>query len=74
VLLSPNLASAAYPEKVVTVVVPQGPAGANDVIARIVVQKLGEVMKQSFIIENKPGAGGNLGTAYTAREKPDGYR
>jgi tripartite-type tricarboxylate transporter receptor subunit TctC len=62
-----------YPSKPVTIVVPQAPGGANDTIARIVAQKLTEQMGQQFIVDNKPGAGGNIGTAATAKTKPDGY-
>lgn len=62
-----------YPNKPVTLVVPQTAGGANDAIARIVAQRLSEVSGQQFIVENRPGAGGNLGTASVARAKPDGY-
>ncbi len=62
-----------YPSRPVTVIVPQAPGGANDAIARIVAQKLTEQTGQQFIIDNRPGAGGNLGTAAAARAKPDGY-
>ncbi len=62
-----------YPSKTVTVIVPQAPGGANDTIARIVAQKLTEQLGQQFIVDNKPGAGGNLGTAAAAKAKNDGY-
>jgi tripartite-type tricarboxylate transporter receptor subunit TctC len=62
-----------FPNKPVTLVVPQAAGGANDAIARIVAQKLGEISGQSFIVENRPGAGGNIGTAYAAKSRPDGY-
>ena len=62
-----------YPAKPVTVVVPQAPGGANDAIARIVAQKLTEQTGQQFLVDNKPGAGGNIGTAASAKAKPDGY-
>lgn len=62
-----------YPSKPVTLVVPQAPGGANDAIARIVAQKLTESTGQQFIVDNKPGAGGNIGTALVAKAKPDGY-
>jgi tripartite-type tricarboxylate transporter receptor subunit TctC len=72
------LASAAwaqdkYPGKPVTVIVPQAAGGANDAIARVIAQKLSEQMGQTFLIENRTGAGGNVGTAAVARSKPDGY-
>jgi tripartite-type tricarboxylate transporter receptor subunit TctC len=62
-----------YPSKTVTVIVPQAPGGANDTIARIVAQKLTEQLGQQFIVDNKPGAGGNVGTAAAAKVKNDGY-
>lgn len=66
-------AQGAYPARPVTVIVPQAAGGANDAIARIVAQKLTEVLGQSFIVDNRPGAGGNVGTAQAAKSKPDGY-
>lgn len=69
----PVLAQDKYPSKPVTVIVPQAPGGANDAIARIVAQKLSEALGQQFIVDNRPGAGGNIGTAASAKGKPDGY-
>jgi tripartite-type tricarboxylate transporter receptor subunit TctC len=63
----------AYPAHTVTVIVPQAPGGANDAIARIVTQKLTEQTGQQFIVDNRTGAGGNIGTAAAAKAKPDGY-
>ena len=65
--------AADYPTKPVKWVVPYAPAGTTDVLARIVAQWLTEHMGQSFIIENKPGAGNNLGTEFVANAPPDGY-
>jgi tripartite-type tricarboxylate transporter receptor subunit TctC len=62
-----------YPAKPVTIIVPQAPGGANDTIARIVAQKLTEQTGQQFLVDNKPGAGGNIGTAAAGKAKPDGY-
>jgi tripartite-type tricarboxylate transporter receptor subunit TctC len=62
-----------YPERPVIFIVPQSPGGANDTIARIITQKLAAILKQAMVIENRPGAGGNIGTAAVARAKPDGY-
>ena len=62
-----------FPIRPVTLVVPQTAGGANDAIARVLAQKLGEQTGQSFVVENRPGAGGNVGTASTAKAKPDGY-
>lgn len=62
-----------YPAKPVRVIIPFPPGGANDIIARIVFPKLSEQMGQSFVIENRSGAGGTIGTAVVAQSKPDGY-
>jgi len=65
--------SQAFPAKPVRVIVPFPPAGANDIVARIVFPKVSEQMGQQFIIDNRPGAGGTLGSALVAQSKPDGY-
>jgi hypothetical protein len=62
-----------YPSKVIKIVVPTSPAGGNDAMARIVSQKLNERLKQSVIVENKPGANGAIGTEFVAKAAPDGY-
>jgi tripartite-type tricarboxylate transporter receptor subunit TctC len=67
------LADDVYPNKPVTVIVPQAPGGANDTIARIVLQKLTEALGQQFIVENRPGAGGNIGSVAGAKARNDGY-
>ena len=75
-LLSPASQAQAqqpYPSRAVTVVVPQGAGGANDAIARIVLQRVSEQLGQSFVVDNRVGAGGNIGTAYAAKARPDGY-
>jgi len=69
----PAAAQNAYPGRPVTVIVPQAAGGANDAIARIVTHKMGEIMGQTFLVDNRPGAGGNVGTAQAAKAKPDGY-
>ena len=63
----------AWPARPVTVVVPQGAGGANDAIARIVMQRVSELLGQTFVVDNRVGAGGNIGTAFAARARPDGY-
>ncbi len=65
--------AADYPTRPVKWVVPYPPAGTTDVLARIVAQWLTEHMGQSFVIENKPGAGNNLGVEYVVNAPPDGY-
>jgi tripartite-type tricarboxylate transporter receptor subunit TctC len=54
-------------------VVPQAVGGTNDIVGRIVAQKLGEVLGGSVVVENRPGAGGNIGTAYVSKAAKDGY-
>ncbi|NBS57398.1 MAG: hypothetical protein EBS65_10195 [Betaproteobacteria bacterium] len=62
-----------YPTRPVTVIVPQAPGGANDTVARVVLAKLSEAMGQQFVVENRTGAGGNVGTQYAAKAAKDGY-
>ena len=66
-------AAQSYPTRPVTMVVPQAVGGTNDIVGRIVAQKLGEVMPGSVVVENRPGAGGNIGTAYVSKAPRDGY-
>lgn len=65
--------SANYPNRPIKLVVPFGPGGFTDVVARVLGQKLGQSMGTSFVIENKPGAGSTIGTAEVAKAAPDGY-
>jgi tripartite-type tricarboxylate transporter receptor subunit TctC len=62
-----------YPSRAVTVIVPQAAGGANDAIARVIAQKLSKVMNRPFLIDNRPGAGGNIGSSLVAKARPDGY-
>jgi tripartite-type tricarboxylate transporter receptor subunit TctC len=66
-------AQTAYPTRTITMVVGFAPGGGTDTVARIVAQKVGASMGQSVIVENKPGAGGNVATGDVARSAPDGY-
>ena len=62
-----------YPARPVRVIVPFGSAGATDIVARLIGQCLSERLGQPFVIENRPGAGGNLGIEAVVRAPPDGY-
>ncbi len=66
-------ALAQYPNRPLRLIVPFPPAGATDIVGRIVAQKLGEQMGQSVVVENKPGAGGSIGSDLAAKSAPDGY-
>lgn len=71
---SPALAADAFPSKrPVTLIVPFPPGGPTDAMARRLAEKLREPLKQNVIVENRGGAGGNIGAAYVAGAKPDGY-
>lgn len=72
-LALPGLAAAEYPDKPIRLVVPYAVGGTTDIIARVVGNKLGMQLGQSVIIENKPGAGGSIGSAYAAKQPADGY-
>src|SRR6266851_9116905 len=62
-----------YPSRPVRLIVPYAPGGAPDIVARVMAQWLSERLAQPFVIENRPGAGGNIGTEAAVRAAPDGY-
>ena len=66
-------AQADWPSKPVRIVVPFAPGGTTDLTARIVAEQLGQSFKQTFVVENKAGAGGNVGANEVAKAAPDGY-
>jgi tripartite-type tricarboxylate transporter receptor subunit TctC len=66
-------AAQAYPTRPIRIVVAYPPAGATDILARIIGQKMNESWGQPVIVENRPGANGNIGTEYAARATPDGH-
>ena len=66
-------AAAGYPDRPVRIIVPFAPGGPSDLTARLMSVKLGEALGQTFFVENRAGAGSNLGTAAVARSAPDGY-
>jgi tripartite-type tricarboxylate transporter receptor subunit TctC len=65
--------AAGYPERTVKIIVPFAPAGPTDIMARILATHLGEAIGGTVIVENKPGAGGNIGIGAAAHADPDGY-
>lgn len=65
--------AADYPSKPITVIVPQAAGGTNDIVGRLVAQKLGEVLPGTVVVENRPGAGGNIGTVAAAKAPKDGH-
>ena len=65
--------AAGYPERPVKIIVPFAPAGPTDIMARILVAHLGDAIGGTLIVENKPGAGGNIGIGAAARAEPDGH-
>jgi len=62
-----------YPEKAVTIVVPYAPGGGTDFVVRLVANKMSGELGRTFVVENRPGAGTNIGMGYVARAEPDGY-
>src|SRR4051794_2458040 len=73
ILLASVSAFAAYPERIVKIVVPFAPGGGTDVVARTLAQEMSGDLGVSIIIENKPGAGTIIGTQSVATSAPDGY-
>src|SRR5947207_14941620 len=73
-LAAPGLASAqAYPTRPIQVIVPFAGGSASDVVMRILLDRMGKRLGQPFIVDNRPGAGGNTGTFAGSKAAPDGY-
>ena len=73
-LAAPALAQdGPYPDRPIRIVVPFPPGGANDTVTRIVAERLSARFGQPVVVENKPGAAGNIGAEFVAHAKPDGY-
>ena len=70
---APAALAQAWPTKQIRIVVPYTPGGSSDIIARAISQPLSDALKQTVIVENKPGANGNTGTDFVAKSTPDGY-
>ena len=68
-----GLAADAYPSKPIKIIVPFAPGGPTDIMGRVVAKILGDALKQTVVVENRAGAGGNLGTDAVAKSAPDGY-
>jgi tripartite-type tricarboxylate transporter receptor subunit TctC len=73
VLVLPALQAADYPEKPIRLIIPYTPGGTADMLARTLGQKLTESLGQQIIVDNRPGAGGNIGADIAAKAAPDGY-
>jgi tripartite-type tricarboxylate transporter receptor subunit TctC len=72
-LAAPSFAQSTYPDRTLRIIVPQTAGGPSDVLGRLFAQKLSERLGKPVIVENKPGAGANIGTELVAKSKPDGY-
>ncbi len=72
-LARPALAQGAWPNRTVRLIVPFTPAGTTDIAARILAERLTQRLGQNVVVENRPGAGGNVGTDAVAKAEPDGY-
>src|SRR4051812_15367708 len=71
--VGPAHSQAAFPTKPLTLIVPYPPGGGTDALARVIAQRLSEVLGQPVVIDNRPGAGGTLGSAIAARAPADGH-
>jgi len=72
-LLVPSIAFSQYPNKPIRMIVPFAPGGASDFVGRILQPRLGELLGQQIVVENRPGASGNIGLDAAAKSAPDGY-
>jgi tripartite-type tricarboxylate transporter receptor subunit TctC len=70
---APSTAQTTFPQGPMTLVIPFSPGGSTDVIGRLLADRMGAALGQSVVVENRPGAGGNIAASLVARAKPDGY-
>ena len=73
VLAAPAATAQIYPSRLVRIIVPLTPGGSNDVVARAAAEKLSAILGRPFVVENRPGASGNIGTELVAKSAPDGH-
>lgn len=69
----PSALAQSYPGKSIRMIIPFPPGGATDILGRVLAQKLGDQLGQTVVVENRPGAGGAIGSEMTAKAAPDGY-
>jgi len=72
-VLGPGAVAQSWPERTVKIIVPFAPGGSADTLGRLVAQKLSDNFKEPFVVENRPGAGGVIGSEIVAKAPPDGY-
>src|SRR6185503_6814709 len=72
-LAIPGISIAQYPNKPIRMIVPFAPGGASDFVGRIIQPRMGELLGQQIVVENRPGASGNIGLDAAAKSAPDGY-
>ena len=67
------MAQGKFPDKPITIVVPSAPGGTTDFTARLIAEPLSRALGQAVVVDNKPGASGNIGNQLVAKARPDGY-
>jgi len=66
-------AAQTYPNRTITLVIPFAPGGSTSIVGRVIADKMSQLLGQSIVVDNRPGAGGTVGTKYVAKSDPDGY-